>query len=211
MDTYTELANILRHRMASLAHNQQLWIGLAGAPGSGKSTIAQELKAQIGEQLLVIPQDGYHYYRHELDTMDNPTYMHVRRGASFTFNADKLVADLVTARQKGEGCFPSFDHGVGDPVENDIHLSRQHRVIIVEGSFLLLDEPPWCNLKTHVFDESWFINISLDESNRRVTGRHVSLGLTPEQASQRVAANDGINAELITKVSPANADRLICI
>ena len=36
---------------------------------------------------------------------------------------------------------PSFDHGLGDPVEGDIAVSPSHQFVIVEGNYLLLGAP----------------------------------------------------------------------
>jgi len=55
------------------------------------------------------------------------------------------------------------------------------------------------------------LDVPVPECNRRVCIRHVKTGLTEEQAKLRVATNDSINAELITKVSRRNADRIIHI
>lgn len=38
----------------------------------------------------------------------------------------------------GEVRVPSFDHGVGDPVEGDIAVSPSHQFVVVEGNYLLL-------------------------------------------------------------------------
>jgi pantothenate kinase len=208
---YDDLAAELRQRAARLTGDMQFWIGLAGGPGSGKSTLAKALRSRLGELLTIIPLDGYHYYRSELDEMDNPAQAHARRGAPFTFNAAKFVDDLIKARNAGEGSFPSFDHRVGDPVEADIQLKKGPQIVLVEGNYLLLDTEPWCQLRARVFDETWFLDVSVAECNRRVGERHVRTGLTEVQAQLRVATNDSLNAELITKVSRGNADRIIQI
>ena len=65
--------------------------------------------------LTIIPMDGYHYYQSELDTMEDPEEAHARRGAPFTFNSAKFVGALIKARKEGQGSFPSFDHGTGEP------------------------------------------------------------------------------------------------
>jgi pantothenate kinase len=169
------------------------------------------LKARLGDLLIIIPLDGYHYYRSELDGMDDPEQAHARRGAPFTFNATKFVDDLIKARDTGEGAFPSFDHHAGDPVEADIQLPKGSRIVLVEGNYLLLDAEPWCQLRARVFDETWFLDVPVPECNRRVGERHVKTGLTEQQAQLRVETNDSLNAELITKVSPGNADRIIQI
>lgn len=80
-----------------------------------------------------------------------------------------------------------------------------------EGNYLLLDTVPWCRLREEVFDETWFLDVPVQECNRRVMERHVKVGLSEEQARLRVVTNDGINVELIAKESPANADRIIQI
>lgn len=33
---------------------------------------------------------------------------------------------------------PSFQHGVGDPVEDDIRVAPHHTLVLVEGNYLLL-------------------------------------------------------------------------
>ena len=208
MREYDDLAAELRQRAARLAGDTQFWIGLAGGPGSGKSTLAEALRARLGELLTIIPLDGYHYYRSELDGMEDPEEAHARRGAPFTFNATKFVDDLIKARGAGEGAFPSFDHRAGDPVEADIQLHKGPQIVLVEGNYLLLDTEPWRQLRQSVFDETWFLDVPVSECNRRVGERHVKTGLTMAQAQLRVATNDSINAELITKVSPGNADRI---
>jgi pantothenate kinase len=89
--TYSELISELSSQFDRLSENCQYWIGLAGCPGSGKSTVSQKIKEAMGDKVDVIPMDGYHLYRSELDAMENPQEAHERRGAPFTFNAQKLV------------------------------------------------------------------------------------------------------------------------
>ena len=67
------------------------FIGIAGVPGAGKTYLCdkmvEELRDKHGIKSLVIPMDGYHYYRKELDEMEDPAEAHARRGAAFTFDA----------------------------------------------------------------------------------------------------------------------------
>ena len=120
MKQYDNLAAELRQRAAQLISDTQFWIGLAGAPGSGKTTLTDALRERLGKLLTIVPMDGYHYYRRQLDDMENPEEAHARRGAPFTFNSTKFVVDLIKAREEGEESFPSFNHGAGDPVEDGI-------------------------------------------------------------------------------------------
>jgi len=68
--------------------------------------------------IAIVPMDGYHYYRSQLEKMDNPQHALAKRGAPFTFDSERFVNDIVNLRKTGSGSFPSFDHGKGDPVEN---------------------------------------------------------------------------------------------
>ena len=211
MRNYDELAYELQERASCLSHDSQLWIGIAGAPGSGKSTLAAALQERLKKLLLVIPMDGYHFFRRELDEMDNPEEAHIRRGSPFTFNSTKFTNDLIEARNSGEGYFPSFDHRIADPIDNDIQLSKSKQIVLVEGNYLLLDTEPWSLLRKAVFDETWYLDVSIQECKRRLMTRHVKVGLSEAQALKRINTNDGINAELILKQSPANADRIVRI
>ncbi|KAL9258594.1 ATP-dependent kinase-like protein [Drosera capensis] len=84
---------------------------------------------------------------------------------------------------------------------------NRHKVVIVEGNYLLLEEAVW-NEISRIFDEKWFIDVDIDKAMERVTKRHISTGKPPDVAKWRVAYNDRPNAEMIMK-SKKNADLII--
>ncbi|XP_076927701.1 putative uridine kinase C227.14 isoform X1 [Bidens hawaiensis] len=199
-------------------------VGLAGPPGAGKTTIASEVAKRVNKLwpqkasafdsqveppkiAVVLPMDGFHLYRHQLDAMEDPKEAHARRGAPWTFNPDLFLKCLKTLREQGSVYAPSFDHGVGDPVEDDIFVNVQHKVVIVEGNYLLLDDGSWKEIPS-ILDEKWFVDVDIDIAMERVLKRHISTGKTPEIAKQRIEYNDRPNAELIYK-SKKNADLII--
>ncbi|CAA3003227.1 uridine kinase [Olea europaea subsp. europaea] len=83
----------------------------------------------------------------------------------------------------------------------------RHKVVIVEGNYLFLDEEVWKDISS-IFDEKWFIDLDIEKAMQRVVRRHISTGKPPDVAKWRIDYNDRPNAELIIK-SKKNADLLI--
>lgn len=64
----------------------------------------------------------------------------IRRGASDTFDKIKFKKDLSFLRDKCEGSFPSFDHAKKDPIENDVIISKEIKIVVIEGLYLLMKD-----------------------------------------------------------------------
>jgi len=213
------VANVQEVASSDDGEHDQAWpltIGICGAPGSGKSTIAAEvcsrLNARLGwEAALVVPMDGFHYYRRELDRMEDPAEAHRRRGAPWTFNARAFVDRVASLRRAGEGVFPAFEHERKDPEEDAIEVRREHRVVLLEGNYLLLDEPVWEELRTRALvDEFWYVQVDLQEAMRRVRRRLVrENGESEASAQERVETNDALNARLVEQRCPPLAHLLV--
>ncbi|CAL1383147.1 unnamed protein product [Linum trigynum] len=224
-EIYNALAERLVPNAAVAANpNSKRIVGLAGPPGAGKSTLASEVVKRVNklwpvkassfdsqvnppDVAVVLPMDGFHLYRKQLDAMENPEEAHARRGAPWTFAPNLLLDCLKTLRNEGSASAPSFDHGVGDPIEDDIFINLQHKVVIVEGNYLFLEEGVWKDVQS-IFDEKWFIDVDIDTAMTRVLKRHISTGKPPDVAKWRIEYNDQPNAELILK-SKTNADLVI--
>lgn len=191
------LADELRAR-GDASGRAQYWVGIAGGAGSGKSTLARAVGDALGNDVaIVLPMDGFHLSRAQLDSLSDPAHGHARRGAPFTFDAARFVATVAALRASGEGAWPSFDHAVGDPVEGDIRLGRAQRIVLVEGSYLLLEARPWSDARAS-FDETWFVRVPEDVARARVAERNAKAwGWPLERAYAQVDANDVPNMRAV--------------
>ena len=197
----------------------QRFIAIAGPPGGGKSTltsaICDAVNAEFDEDIAVIvPMDGFHYPMATLlenkQLFPDAELAVARRGAPFTFDAGAFVECIQSLRSAGEGDVPTFDHEIHDPVSGGCAVKKVHKIILVEGNYLLLPEKPWQVLvKESVFDETWFVDTDVEEAMRRIITRHVRVGRTPEEAKRRADTNDRLNAELVVAASRKLADILV--
>jgi pantothenate kinase len=198
-----------KHGDGGMLRGEQVWVSLSGGPGAGKSTFARELVQRLriaGVKSIVVPMDGYHYYKAELDKFDDPKKAHVSRGAPFTFNVEKFLKDLTDAKEKKEFSFPSFDHSQGDPVENSIVLEKDVMVVVVEGNYLLLEDEPWNKIKD-LMDKSIFLSVEEEEAQVRITKRHMAAWDWPkDKAEHRVKTNDLPNLRLVVQRGSKRAD-----
>lgn len=196
MEATTPIVTTVAERLLQLKlenNNKQIWVSISGAPGSGKSSLASRLADTLPDA-VVVPMDGFHFYKAHLSTMPDPELAFSRRGASWTFDSFKFVDVLRKARQAQKGVFPSFDHAVGDPVEEDIIVTAVHQYVIVEGLYLLLPTAPW-NEVQDIVDISIFVHADNDVLKSRLIGRHMEcFHMTEQDATARVLQNDLPNA-----------------
>ncbi len=178
-------------------------VGVAGAPASGKSTFAEELLAALGlllpGQAALVAMDGYHFDDAVLDELG----IRARKGAAHTFDVDGLERDLARIR--------AGDRDVAVPVfDRSLELSRaaarliraEHRIVLVEGNYLLLDRPPWDRL-AGAFDFTVFLSVPAAELRRRLLERWRVYGREPVASAAWVESNDLPNAELVVEGSRA--------
>ncbi len=177
-------------------------VGIAGAPGSGKSTFADALfKALLvkGESAVVVPMDGYHFD----DVVLNARGHRARKGAWYTFDAPGFV-HLIKRIKSSEPdiAIPVFDRKMELSRAAADVIDAKTRFIIVEGLYLLLKREPWTALKP-LFDISVFVNVSKSELERRLTKRILEHGHDGAYAKNWIASNDMLNADEVIANSDA--------
>jgi pantothenate kinase len=135
--------------------------------------------------------------------MPDPELAAARRGAAFTFDGDKFLALVRALREPitsktGPLYAPSFDHAVKDPVDNDIAIPADCRVLFFEGNYLSLDKEPW-NTAAGLMNELWFVDVDFEVARKRLVARHVLAGIAKDEieADKRARENDLVNGKEI--------------
>ncbi|PZE72321.1 MULTISPECIES: nucleoside/nucleotide kinase family protein [unclassified Curtobacterium] len=171
-------------------------LGIAGAPGAGKSTLARRIVTAVDDRLgagtaVQVPMDGFHLSNAALDALGR----HDRKGAADTFDADGYVALVrrLVAADEDVVWAPDFDRRVDEPVAGSIAVPRAARLVVSEGNYLLDDTAPWSALPA-LFTETWFCAVADDVRLDRLVGRHMRHGRDHDAARAWAVEVDGVNA-----------------
>ncbi|MDI6909958.1 nucleoside/nucleotide kinase family protein [Nocardioides sp.] len=165
-------------------------LGITGAPGVGKSTLAAALRQQRG--LAILPMDGFHYADVELARRG----LLDRKGAPETFDAEGYAALLRRVRAGEEDVVaPMFERDLEQPLAGAIPVPATGTVV-TEGNYLLLDEPRW-RLVREQLDVVWHLVVDDALRVERLVARHVAHGKSPEAARAWVERVDQANARLV--------------
>nr|WP_218889278.1 nucleoside/nucleotide kinase family protein [Saccharopolyspora hordei] len=199
------MADLVERARSLAAAGRRRVLGIAGAPGSGKGTVAEKLLRELGPAAVVVPMDGFHLAGAELRRLGRQD----RKGAPDTFDAAGYVALLRRIREPdGNTVYaPQFHREVEESYAGAIAVPPEVPLVITEGNYLLLDEGPWAHVRG-LLDEAWFLAPPDDEREARLVRRHIEYGKTPEQAREWVRRTDSRNAALIAPTR-ARADLVI--
>jgi len=169
-------------------------LGITGAPGAGKSTLAAALVAALGPDATLAPMDGYHLANVELARLGRAD----RKGAPETFDAAGYVALLRRLRDPGPDTVyaPEFRREIEEPVAGAIPVPPAVPLVITEGNYLLLDTVPWSAVRG-LLDEVWYLEPDDAPRLDRLIRRHVEHGRSLERATEWVLRSDERNAEVI--------------
>ena len=191
----------LVERAIELCTTGRAVLGIAGAPGSGKSGLAARLLAEVASleeagpgAVACVPMDGFHLADRQLDAQG----LRDRKGAPETFDAVGYAAMLLRLRdEKGTTVYaPAFERDLEQPLAGAIAVGPDVRLVITEGNYLLLDDGPWAPVRD-LLTEAWFVQVDDDERVRRLVTRHERYGKSRERAADWVATVDEPNARLV--------------
>lgn len=200
-DNAREIAALALKRSAG-AKGRRVMIAIAGAPGSGKSAIAERvvdvLNAGEGVSAALFPMDGFHYDDAVLEEMKRRPF----KGAIDTFDAHGLrhMLGRLKANEDDIVAVPVFDRAIEIARAGGRLIPQSVDIIVCEGNYLLAGQSPWDRLKP-IFDLTVFVDVGEDDLRNRLRERWRSFGLAEDEIHRKVEENDLPNGRFIISTS----------
>ena len=194
-----QLAEAIRQKAGA---SGRFMVAIAGPPASGKSTLSANLRGELtamGEAAIVVPMDGFHFDDIILLARGHRS----RKGAPFTFDVAGFETLLKRIRSgEPDIAIPVFDRTMELSRNAADIVDEKSRIILVEGNYLLLDKAPWSRLRS-LFDYTIFLNVPLEELERRSVQRWLDHGFDMAYATNWIASNDLPNMKEVIANSAA--------
>ena len=174
-------------------------LGIVGAPGAGKTTLAEELVAAVAKDapadwVVHVPMDGFHLADVELERLGNRD----RKGAPDTFDALGYAALLRRLHEDTDEMIyaPGFERVIEQPIAGAIPVPRAARLIVSEGNYLLVDDDRWSRVRPLV-TEAWYADLDQETRLQRLIARHRRFGKDQAAAVEWATGTDERNATVI--------------
>lgn len=183
------------------ADGGRILVAIVGAPASGKSTLSDRLYHHLGGDkagAAVVPMDGFHFDNAILEGRG----LLARKGAPETFDVGGLKRTLIALRDTpNEDIYvPLFDRSLEISRGSARVITPRHKIILVEGNYLLLGQAPWDQLH-NLFDLSIYLDVPEDTLRKRLLDRWRSFGFNDADALQKAQDNDLPNAQTVVKLT----------
>jgi pantothenate kinase len=190
----SEIATLAATIFKRAAKAERFIVAIAGPPGAGKSTIAEELCSLLPEHsAIVVPMDGFHYDNVILEQRS----LRNHKGAPETFDIAGFEHLLKRIRvAEPDIAIPVFDRNMELARAGAAIVGSDVKFILAEGNYLLLDEVPWSDLAP-LFDLTVFLDVPREELERRLLRRWHEHGRSDEDARAWVASNDMPNVDRV--------------
>ena len=170
------------------------FIALSGPPASGKSTISEKLVKDLtlkGHNSSILQMDGFHYD----DQILKQKSLLLKKGAPETFDVMGFLNFLFRLQNENEVAIPIFDRSLELSRSSAVIISKETRVVIVEGNYILLRTHPWRELHKF-FNSTIMINTKHEILEKRLIERWRNFNIPEEEIKQKVFENDlpnGVN------------------
>ena len=189
-----------------LARGGRRLLGIAGAPGAGKSTLSAAVVAAFPGRAVAVPMDGFHLAQTELERLGRAD----RKGAPDTFDAAGFVALLRRLREPAPGetvYAPEYRRDLRNGVAGAIAVPADVPLVVTEGNYLLVDVAGFGPV-AGLLDEAWFVAPDDRVRLERLVARHVRFGKAPDAAHAWSHGPDEANARLVAPTA-ARADVVV--
>lgn len=182
--------------MVAAQHNRRVVIGIAGGPGSGKSTIAADVIGQLNDKIdgsaARVPMDGFHMRHARLTELGLVEV----KGSPETFEPAAFIKFLKKLKSATSATpVPSYSRKTEDVVDDAFSIPGNVPILVVEGNYLLLDRLPWHEIKSDL-DFAIYLSVPREIVKARLLKRHGEQGLFSEER----------NIEHVENVDLANYD-----
>jgi pantothenate kinase len=170
------------------------FLGITGAPGAGKSTLAEQLVAALGPDAVLVGMDGFHLRDDELARLGRLD----RKGAIDTFDAAGYLNLLERLRRRTDPVVyaPVFDRALEESIGSAQPVPAEIPLVVTEGNYLLADGPVWGQVR-ELLDVCWYVDPSEERRLSWLVARHQRFGRTLDEARRRSYGSDERNAVLI--------------
>lgn len=195
------LPMLRRWQLQAQQKDGRLIVFLAAPPATGKSTLAaflQELSLQMRDALpmQMVGMDGFHYPQayistHTVRRGGENIPMQRLKGTPESFDVQRLRAALEALRVREAVRWPVYDRRLHDVVEDALCITAP--IVLVEGNYLLLNQPFWRELP---HDDAVFITAEEAFLRNRLLARKMRGGASEEEALAHYEACDGPNVRL---------------
>ena len=170
-------------------------IGIAGAPASGKSTLAEQLVADFNEagmEACYCPMDGFHLQNAVLDSLGLCRV----KGRVDTFDAEQFARSVKLLKYGITQWWPLYSRQQHEPVPEGTRISGTEKVYVIEGNYVLYRNEPW-QTAALAYDLRVFVDAPDAILRQRLLERHEQSGRTVQEASNKIDQNDMLNARKI--------------
>ena len=198
MSAAAPIDDLIARARALIRPGERVILGVTGSPGAGKTLLAKTIVQLINRQdtsaAVHLPMDGFHLANTTLDLLGN----HDRKGAIDTFDGWGFVALLrrLFVEVDVPVYAPGFERAVDEPIAAELIVPAHTPLVVVEGNYLLVDTPPWDQVKP-LLAETWFCVASEETRRSRLIDRHTRHGRTAQAATAWATNVDEVNAGLI--------------
>jgi putative kinase len=190
---------LARHVLDRPRSGRRKIVAVAGPPGSGKSAFAATLVAVLNVldptgPAVLVPLDGWHYPNAYLDSHTvlrdgESLILRAIKGAPETYDRDKIAAFLSEVQGANRIAYPVYSRELHDPVPDAGIIEAGQRVVVLEGNYWLLNEPPWTAFQPR-FDLRVFLTAEPDALLEGLRERHLRGKKNPAFVEQHMRAVD---------------------